>query len=76
MVNLQESLKEALPLLDLQQACFSELLDEVFVNPSLLASLLLLFLSEGVAGVHVAIAGHASEDGPEQGKDRNPSVSS
>lgn len=52
----------------------SELFDEVCVNLSMLLSLLLLFLSESIVGVHIAIAVYTSEDGPEYDKDRNPSA--
>lgn len=52
----------------------SDLFDEVCVNLSMLLSLLLLFLGEGVVSVHIAIALYTSEDGPEYDKDRNPSA--
>ena len=52
----------------------SELFDEVCVNLSMTMSLLLLFLSESIVCVHIAIALYTSEDGPEHDKDRNPSV--
>lgn len=40
----------------------------------MLLSLLLLFLSESIVGVQIAIAVYTSEDGPEYDKDRNPSA--
>ncbi|TNN43030.1 hypothetical protein EYF80_046769 [Liparis tanakae] len=56
------------------QASSSELFYEISINPSVHLPLLLLFLCESIAGVHVAIAGYAREDGPEQDDERNPSV--
>lgn len=57
------------PLLEARQPCFPELLDELFVEPSIPLLLLLLVFTQSVAGILVAVARDASEDGPEADRD-------
>lgn len=66
------TIQENLPLLELLQACLSELFNKVWVNTSMPLSLLLFILCESIVGVHTAIAVHTVKHGPEYIKDRNP----
>lgn len=51
-------------MLEPLQACLSELFDVVCVNLLMLLSLLVLFFSESIGGVHTAMAVYTSEDSP------------
>lgn len=62
---------KSLPLSDPQQPCLPELFDEVCVNLSVLLPLLLLLLSQSIAGVYIAIARDTGKYCPKEQGCRN-----
>lgn len=63
------------PVLDPLPTCFSELFNKICVKLLMLLSRLFLLLCKGIVGVHIAVAVHTSEDGPEYDKHRKKSGS-
>lgn len=61
--NTSDDLKRSLPVFDPLQTGSSGLPDEFDVNLPMLTPLLSFLSGEGKPGVHVAVAGHAGEDG-------------